>query len=370
MLKEDWYIKYRFYDDILNKSKQVVVRVNEYDTVSDRITYVKGVINQIIQLLEIQEMNPITGFIKESDDNKDINKYTLLPDALKFARNSVRLSELTMRDIDSMLPNVLKHAQQFHYDRLCISEITRKHWRRIFDACAIKKDGEFSNDKYNRYRSYMGILCSELMEYDVIDANIPLSLKPKEKAIKRIRETLTMDERVKIDNYLKEKYPRFRLLMHIFFHSGARETELMRVKVSDVDFDHQRVKYLVKKGKGYREVYRPMKDIAVPFWKEAVAGAAPDMYVFTRLLKPGYTPIQSYQLNKRWIRLVKKRLGVTADFYSLKHLNSTETAKKLGISAAALQNAEAEDMIRKHYDVDSESREHDALKRIDNKFSE
>jgi integrase len=51
--------------------------------------------------------------------------------------------------------------------------------------------------------------------------------------------------------------------MHIFFHSGARLTELMRLQVQDVDLRNQVFKLIVKKGRMSKEVLRLIKDIAL-----------------------------------------------------------------------------------------------------------
>jgi len=52
--------------------------------------------------------------------------------------------------------------------------------------------------------------------------------------------------------------------------------------------------------------------------------------------------------------------------YALKHLNTTETARILGVKAAAIQNAESEDMIRRHYDVEHDARINAEVKKINN----
>lgn len=52
--------------------------------------------------------------------------------------------------------------------------------------------------------------------------------------------------------------------MMIFFYSGARITELMRLKVHQVGLEEQKFKVLVLKGKINWD-YRTIRDIALPF---------------------------------------------------------------------------------------------------------
>ena len=108
----------------------------------------------------------------------------------------------------------------------------------------------------------------------------------------------------------------------------------------------------------------------MPLWIAQVAGASPENYVFSEGLLPGTTAIKSYQITKRWYRLVKKKLGITADFYSLKHLNTDETAALLDIKDAAAQNSHTSTVITmKHYAFGEKDRQNERLKKVGNKFA-
>ena len=61
-------------------------------------------------------------------------------------------------------------------------------------------------------------------------------------------------------------------------------------------------------------------------------------YIFSIGLKPGHKPIKAYQIGKRWYRLVKKKLGISADLNSLKHLHTTEVVDLLNEVEAARHN--------------------------------
>jgi len=101
-------------------------------------------------------------------------------------------------------------------------------------------------------------------------------------------------------------------------------------------------------------------------------GCGGEDYVFGLGLKPSKreTPIRSDQITKRWNRLVKNKLGIEADFYSLKHLNTDETAALLGLEAAALQNSHTSTIITfKHYALGEKGRQLERLKKVGNKFA-
>ena len=125
----------------------------------------------------------------------------------------------------------------------------------------------------------------------------------------------------------------------IFFFIRGKISELLRVRQFDVDLRSQRYKVLIQKGRQCTEVWKTIKDIALPYWASIMNECKRGQFVFSVGLNPGDKKIQPYQIGKRWYRLVKKRLGVTADFYSLKHLQTTEIAELLTDVDAAKHNS-------------------------------
>jgi integrase len=113
------------------------------------------------------------------------------------------------------------------------------------------------------------------------------------------------------------------------------------------------------------------------FWKEAIADAAEKDYLFSKGLKPGATAIHSYQITKRWYRLIMqkehtingKKQKIHATFYSLKHINSTEMVDQYGIEVAASLNAHSStSMVAKVYDIKSKDRINEKIKQANNSF--
>jgi hypothetical protein len=68
--------------------------------------------------------------------------------------------------------------------------------------------------------------------------------------------------------------------------------------------------------------------------------------------------------------LVKKKIGIEADFYSLKHLHTTEVVDMLSEKEAASHNEHTSTaMVVGIYDVRGESRRHGKVKTLKNKFA-
>jgi integrase len=366
-LKKDWYIKYRFYCPS-GQTKQVVVKgMNSQKTLSERRDLTRRILAHELQMLRFEGYNPIT---RKYNPPVAVN-YVIDPDtpfsmALHQALKNLKIEPDTKRDIGYVVAAVKKAAIKLDYD-IAIKDIRKRHLRPILDFIE-NTNKRFTDNTFNHYRKYLGILFTELEDLEATEVNPAKSLK-KRKIIKKDKVVLTMEERSMIDNYLSEKYPSFHRFLHIFFHSGGRERELMALKVKDVDLINQRYKALVKKGKESREVWRTIKDIALPLWEDLLQDAPEDYFVFSRGLKPGLNQIRVDQITKRWYRLVKQRFGVKADFYSLKHINTTETVDILDAKDAARQNGHtSEAMVVKIYDVGKEQRQHKRLKGVNNPF--
>ena len=213
------------------------------------------------------------------------------------------------------------------------------------------------------------MLYKKLLEQDAVEIN-PVKDIPKAKIIIRIKKVLNEQERIKIDAHLKSVDPDYRRFIHIFFHSGSRKTEMVRLKVKDVYLDKQTFKLFIKKGSQQREELRAIKNIALDFWKEQLDGASPDDYVFSTNFRPGKTCTTTKRMGNKWRLYVKEGLGIDIDFYSLKHLNLDETSNILDAEAASKMAGHTSTVVTlKHYLVNEEERKRERLRKVNNDFA-
>jgi len=374
-VKKDWYVFYRFYDPSykdnlkFKKGKLIIIKgMNQFKTILERQRETLRIIEKELERLKNNAYNPITSkTIRIELPQLDIEPSTTFIIALRLAEERISASTSTKRDLKSVLRFVDSAAIQLRYSQLPISAISRKHIKQLLshiDICI----GE-SSHRYNKIRSYLMMLYKELIELEVVDYN-PLRDLSKKKSIQRLRKLPSGENRQKINEYLQKHQYRFWLFMQIFFHSGARLTEMMKVKCSDVNLNEQYFVITIKKGRIYKEVKRPIKNIALQYWEIAINSATPNDFIFSKGLFPGKTEIKSYQITKRWNRHIKTKLGIKEDFYSLKHLNLDETADLLGINdASAMASHTSTAITTKHYALGEKQRQNERLKNITNKFA-
>jgi integrase len=377
-INSDWYISYRFYDPLYPKPKHVVIKgMNRFKSLPDRQNYVRDILTNEMDKLLNKHYNPFKSQDKHlinlrlmidkdplnhSVSISELSPCTPIKEALDFSFRNLSVSTRTKRDIKFMLTDIKKAIDSLNLQDYEVSKVSRKVIKMILELASN------SNDRYNKNRSYLMILFSELCEFEAVEINPVRDIK-KKKILRRIRVVLTKEERTLVNDYLLTNYPEFHRFLHIFFHSGARISELLRLKRSDIDLGNQRYKLIIQKGREYKEVYKTIKNIALPYWENLVINCQTEDFIFSKGLKPGSAEIQPYQITKRWYRLVKLKLGIKADFYSLKHLHTTEVVDILSENDAAKHNDHTSTaMVVGIYDVNRVNRQHNAVKTVGNTF--
>jgi integrase len=380
---KDWYIYYRFYD--LNykdhpKLKYGLLRVvkgmNCDKRLNERREIVRELLKDELYLLKQECFNPITQQFNHPIQLRfDLDPNTPFIAALKQALTKVKAVRGTIIDMKSVIKGVERAAKQLMVDQVAVSKITRKYIKVILEKCA-ENNPRWSARRHNVYRTTLISLFRQLISMEAVETN-PVRDIEKAREIKKEKIMLSDDQRMMIDQTLKAKQYAFWRFIQIFFHSGARETEILNVKAKDVDLVNQTCKYTVLKGRSIREIRRPIKDIALPWWEELMKDCSPDQYVFSAGLIPGEKSIRPEQVTRRWRLHVKKKLGIKADFYSLKHLNTTETMDHLNYMAAGRAEDEmarfnghtSSAMVVKIYDVKNKARKDELIKKVSNSFS-
>lgn len=375
--KKPWRIFYRFYDptntDARGKVKPKLVEVKGMNRISDlkeRQQVTQALIDNELDLLKNKGFNPWTNqTVAEEVINYEIDPDTPILPALKAAYSRLNKAESTMSDIRSVLKLTREAAEQLRLTGLKISEVKLRHIKMMLEHLLATRES-FTGNRYNKMRSYLSILFRELKQCEAVTSN-PLADLDKKKTVKTKREILTEKQRELVDTHLYNEQYNFWRVMHLFYHLGARETEFMAIQRCHVDLENQRVKVLVKKtGNNYEWVHKTIKTIVLHLWQEICSEAKNTTdFLFSRGLKPGIKRIRTDQITRRWRRHVKIKLGITADFYPLKHLNTTEMSEEYtDQEIAAMNSHKSTAMVVKIYDVRRTEKIHERIKGATNSF--
>ncbi|MEC4050673.1 tyrosine-type recombinase/integrase [Flavobacterium sp. SUN046] len=361
-LKQNWYVECKFFDPIFKEKYPYGYpfrkKVNRFKTLNERKAAIQLLLKEIPVIFEKKGWNPITKrfMIPEPKPTQG----TLYPkqnfiEALEVAYPKLSVSDGVKKELRRIIAKLKKSADEQRIE-FPICEIHSGYVRDLLDYLIL------TPNEYNKYLTHLSIVLSDLVEKRIVFHN-PIRDIKKKKTVKKIRETLEIDELTKIFKILKTNHPTFYRYGMIFFHSGARSAELFRVQKKHVNLEKQEYKVTICKGNVYREVKKVILNKALPFWKEILNEcSSDDDYLFTRGLQPSLVPTKPYQITKRWKRLIKDKYGVTADFYSLKHLFLDEIDKLSNLAGHA--GSHTTDVTERFYLFGSENRKNEALKKI------
>lgn len=365
-LELNWYVECKFTDPLFiekyPKGFPFRKKLNKFRSLEERKAAIQLLLIQIPKLFEEKGWNPITKkyMLPEAKPVPG----TLHPrlnfiEALEIAYLKLSVSDGVIKELRRIISKIKKSAADQRID-FQICEIHSGHVRDLLDHINL------TPNEYNKYLTHLSIVLSDLVEKRMVFHN-PIKDIRKKKTVKKIRETLEVDELNKIFKILKQdNYTFFRYGM-IFFHSGARSAELFRVQKKDVNLAKQEYKITILKGSVSKEVIKVILPNAVPFWTEVVNECTTeDDFLFTRNLQPSLIATQPYQITKRWKRLVKDKYNVTADFYALKHLFLDELDKATSESSMLSKGMASHetDVTEKVYLIGRNSRKNEALKNI------
>ncbi len=375
LLKKQWYVQCYFHDpqyrEKYPRGFPFRKKINKLGTLKERIEAVNFLLEEIPRLLKLG-YNPITKHYMHNDlfENKhcQVDEDTPFLQALNWAFANISVAKTTQSDIKYILKAFSISVQSLRLENKPIKNIRKRDIRFVIDDIQ-EKNGAFSNHKFNKYRDCLSILFKEMCEYDLVETNIIHGIS-KKKTIKHIRDVLSDEERILVHDHLKSHFYRFWLFTLIFFHSGARISELLDLRIKDVNLSKGIFRILLKKGKDYLYIDKVMKDISITFWEQAITGGKPDDYVFSIGLRPGQKRIRREQIQRRWRIHVKQKLGITADFYALKHLNLDDISRMYSINEAANSAGHTSTrMVATHYAVGEKERQNEKLRKISNRFA-
>ncbi len=377
-LSPNWYADCRFIDpkhlDKYPKGKPIRIKggINRFNTIDERRAALVKLIGEMEGLLN-EGYNPITQsplkgpksdkVAINNDFSQEVLPTTYFITALRIAlHNSTNVKE-AKADMRSVLNSIEAAAGTLGYLQIRIEKIEVKHVKRCLDQCH-RSNPRFSAKRYNKAKAYLSGLFKFLIQEGAAHGNMARAVNPMREEVPK-PHIFKDDEIERIKEHLWRNNRPFYNFMMMFYYSGGRIKEFMRLKGKDIDLIEQTYTTVVKKGKS-RWVSRTIRNVAVPFWKVQTENCGPNDFVFSTDLLPGPIQINSKQVTRRWMVHVKKPLGIETTFYKLKHLNTDRTMKALGAKMAAGQNAHASTkMVEEVYAYNEKARIHEGLKELD-----
>ncbi|WP_424651263.1 tyrosine-type recombinase/integrase [Capnocytophaga gingivalis] len=314
-LDKDWYVQCIFFDPRYEKKypKGFPYRkkANKPQTIEERKALISFLLKNIPQQFN-NGYNPIT---KKYMNLRDEGLYPdlLFIEAFKRALEIKSGTKSHLYNIKRAIERLEEASEALGMQYIKVKDLRRVDLKIMLDYL------QLPDKYYNKFVIYFSSLYRVLIEYECCESNITRDIYPK-KTFKEPRLVLEKNELDKIKDLLEETHPEFYRYMMIFLYSGARNTELFRLQRKDVDLDKQEFVILLEKGGQYKRCTKVILSPALEYWREVCEECqSPDDYLFALNFVPSKKMGNKEIVTRFWKRKVKDKLGIEADFYSLKH---------------------------------------------------
>ena len=314
-LSKDWFVECVFFDPRYEKKYpkgfSFRKKANKPQTIEERKALISLFLKSIPQQFN-DGYNPITKKYMVLR-NEGLYPDLLFIEAYRRALEIKSGTKSHLYNIKRAIERLEKASEALGMQYIKIKDLRRVDLKRMLDYL------QLTDKYYNKFVIYFSSLYRELIEYECCESNITRDIYPK-KTFKEPRLVLEKNELDRVREHLEEAYPDFYRYMMIFLYSGARNTELFRLQRKDVDLDKQEFVILLEKGGQYKRCTKVILGPALEYWREVCEECkSPDDYLFALNFVPSKKMGNKEIVTRFWKRNVKDKLGIEADFYSLKH---------------------------------------------------
>ncbi|MGE8528529.1 tyrosine-type recombinase/integrase [Chryseobacterium rhizosphaerae] len=331
-LNKTWEIYYKFFTPEYPDGFPIRFKgMNRCSTLEEKQETTRSLIKTEIENLE-RGFNPITQEY-ELDTSivlNDLTENTLFIDALNIGLSKIIVSENTRKSMEDPVKLISKAAIDTGKASLKISEVRKRDIRIMLDYILSKG---YSNDRYNRVKTNIGIIYNyfvdmEIFEYNYIHYISKLPHTPD------ITDIYRDSDKAKVQQLKFTNYKLWRFLK-LYYCSQCRITEFRNIKLSDVFYNQQYFVIFEKKGKRYHKVSKPINISVSELWLEVLSEAQQgDVYLFTNNLSPGMVSCTKNSLVNKYRFWVKKKIGITKDMRSLRHTFANDITTIYGLDVA------------------------------------
>ena len=201
-----------------------------------------------------------------------------------------------------------------------VNEITTEDCRLFFYR--IQSTSKMSNRTLDNYRSYLMAFFTWLNDNEYIQRNPCAPIKPF-KYEKKVKKALTDMEIEKIRHAAKNDYER--AIIEVLYSTGCRVSELVNIKLEDIDMQNGEVNILHGKGNKQRIGYLSAKAV-LAIQDYVGARNYPTEYLFENFRQP-HNQLTTRAIEKK-TRELEDRTGIRIHPHKFRRTTATHLLKK------------------------------------------
>lgn len=327
-LKRIWYAYYLYFDSEHPNGYPIKFKgMNKCKTLEDKQNTTRFLINNELDLLS-RGYNPITKQFEVAEDF--LTEETPFIQALEIAKKKIKVADTTMPNVTDAIKLVTMAAKKTGLCVVPIGKVRKRDIRQILDIILEKG---YSNDRYNKVKTMLGILYNYFVDLEIFEYNYIHFIK-KLPHTPAPRIILRKDDKEKFEELKTLNYELWRFCK-MFYYSGCRISEFRKLQIEDINYKRQEFTIFEKKGRRYHRVLKPINMSVSHLWKELLNEVRKeDKFLFGNLLSPSEDCITKSALSHRYRHWVRKKLGIDVDLYAFRHTYLNDITTVYGISKA------------------------------------
>ena len=233
---------------------------------------------------------------------------------LFFLKVELNYSELTIKSYQLDLTDFFGYIESKKINYLTITNHDVRGYLKYLDSCNLK------NSTISRRISTLRTFYNYLVDENIVENNVFHNVKnPKlEKKLPNYLNYNEMEELLESIDISTTEGLEKRLLIEMFYSTGCRVSEMINVKISDIDFTNKTIRIM---GKGSKERIVYFGDYASKYLDNYLSQVKCDKYLFTNKKGEKLTINEVEQIVKDIMKHISIKTHVTP--HTLRHTFAT-----------------------------------------------
>lgn len=233
---------------------------------------------------------------------------------LFFLKVELNYSELTIKSYQLDLTDFFGYIESKKINYLTITNHDVRGYLKYLDSCNLK------NSTISRRVSTLRTFYNYLVDENIVENNVFHNVKnPKlEKKLPNYLNYNEMEELLESIDISTTEGLEKRLLIEMFYSTGCRVSEMINVKISDIDFTNKTIRIM---GKGSKERIVYFGDYASKYLDNYLSKVKCDKYLFTNKKGEKLTINEVEQIVKDIMKHISIKTHVTP--HTLRHTFAT-----------------------------------------------
>lgn len=233
---------------------------------------------------------------------------------LFFLKVELNYSELTIKSYQLDLTDFFRFIESKKINYLTITNHDVRGYLKYLDSCNLK------NSTISRRISTLRTFYNYLVDENIVENNVFHNVKnPKlEKKLPNYLNYNEMEELLESIDISTTEGLEKRLLIEMFYSTGCRVSEMINVKINDIDFTNKTIRIM---GKGSKERIVYFGDYASKYLDNYLSKVKCDKYLFTNKKGEKLTINEVEQIVKDIMKHISIKTHVTP--HTLRHTFAT-----------------------------------------------